>query len=106
MHVPGSAPEQVGKIRPVADESAGHHALLRLKHPRQSVLRQKLDDAADVKLVKRIIAHQDGIGPLPNYRSKGGLEVTDSADFDWNYRHARCRSRNLRLFEGNHVGGV
>jgi hypothetical protein len=78
----GSTPEQVGKVRPVADESAGHHALLRLKHRRQSVLRQKFDDAADVKLVKRIIAHQDGIGPLANYRSKGGLEVNDSADFD------------------------
>src|SRR5262249_45720798 len=99
MHVPGSTPEQVGKVRSVADESAGHHALLRLKHPRQSVLRQKFDDATDVKLVKRIVAHQDGIRPLANYRSKGGLEVTDSADFHWNYRHARCQSRNLRLLE-------
>src|SRR5215831_3731917 len=95
MHVPGSTPEQVGKVRPVADESAGHHALLRLEHPRQSVLRQKFDDAADVKLVERIVAHQHGIGPLAHYRSKGGLEISDSADFDWNQHHASCRSRNL-----------
>jgi hypothetical protein len=57
-------------------------------------------------VVERIVAHQDGIGPLAHYRSKGGLEITDSADFDWNQHHARCRSRYLRFLEGSHVGGV
>src|SRR6059058_42322 len=89
MHVAGGASEQVGKARPVRDESAGRHALLRLEHPRQPVLRKELDDAADVKLVERIVAHQDGIGSLAHYRGEGGVEVANSADFDRNQERAR-----------------
>src|SRR6266700_1961636 len=74
VHVAGGAPEQVRKIRPVGDESAGHHALLRLKHRRQPVLCKEVDDAADVKLVERIVAHQNGIGPLAHYRGEGGVD--------------------------------
>src|SRR5262245_31764898 len=82
VRVSGGAPEQVGQARAIRNEAAGRHVLLGLEHTCDPVLRQKIDDPADVQLVQRIVAHQKHLGALPQHYAERGVEVGGAAEFD------------------------
>src|SRR5262249_12994346 len=82
VRVSGGAPEQVGKARAIRGEASRSNLVGGLEHACDPVLRQKIDDPADVQLVQRIVAHQKHLGALPQHYGERGVEVGGAAELD------------------------
>ena len=70
------------------------------------MLRQESDDPVDVKLVQRIVAHQQRVGALTQHGGEGVIGVGGAAHLDADQRHGRGRRRMLHLGQRGHGGGI
>jgi hypothetical protein len=106
VRVSGGAPEQVGHARAVGHEAAGRHVLLGLEHAHDPILRQKIDDPADMQLVKQIVAHQKHLSALPQHDGERRVEVGGAAELDADYPYPGRRSCELELGKNVEGSGV
>jgi len=70
------------------------------------VLRQESDDPVDVKLVQRIVAHQQRVGALTQHGGEGVIEVGGAAHLDADVAarpgEARYQAGAHRIADANH----